>query len=155
MPEPSCTSRISQIVQTFCPKVPFLLWIERPTKIGQMVRPWECWHTHTHTETERRKDGSDSMTSTADAGGNNKTSGHHRKKVINSSCQELVFWWMRELWVEYGLHVHITLCWCWSKQTWRQFMCFPAERQNSCRDKLFLPPPYQIKGTRFTEKKLW
>ncbi len=28
-------------------------------------------HTHTHTHTERQKDGSDSMTSTAEAGGKN------------------------------------------------------------------------------------
>ena len=48
MPERSSTSRVSQIVQSFCPKVLFfLLWIER------------------HTQ----KDTSDSMTSTA--GGNN------------------------------------------------------------------------------------
>ncbi len=31
-------------------------------KSGQTVRPWDCWHT------DRRKDGSDSITSTTDAG---------------------------------------------------------------------------------------
>ncbi len=52
MPERSHTSRVSQIVQTFCPKVPFLSWIERRT------------HTDTHTDTHID-------THTADAGGNN------------------------------------------------------------------------------------
>ncbi len=31
MPEHSCTSHVSQIVQSVCPKVLFLLWIERHT----------------------------------------------------------------------------------------------------------------------------
>ncbi len=61
-PERSRTSRVSQIVQTFCPKAPFLLRTERRT--GQMVWPWEC------SQTDRQTHGSDSMTSTADAGGN-------------------------------------------------------------------------------------
>ncbi len=38
--------------------------------IGQMVWPWVCWHTQTHTH--KRKDCPDSMTSTAEAGGNHR-----------------------------------------------------------------------------------
>ena len=32
-PERSCSYCVSQIVQTFCTKVPFVLWIERHTQI--------------------------------------------------------------------------------------------------------------------------
>ncbi len=72
-PERSRTSCVSQIVLSFCPKVVFLLWIERHTQIHYVM---SCnmftdrqtdRHTHTHTHTHR----SDSMTSTADAGGKN------------------------------------------------------------------------------------
>ncbi len=61
-PKRSHSSPFSQIVQSFCPKVPFLLWIERCT---QTVQLGEC------SRTCRRKDGSDSMISTADTGGKN------------------------------------------------------------------------------------
>ena len=53
------------------PKSPYLCYRLRDKHkfikvVGQTVWPWECWQTHTHTH------GSDSMTSTTDAGGNNK-----------------------------------------------------------------------------------
>ena len=37
MPERSRTSHVSQIVQSFCPKVLFLLWIERHTQIHYVM----------------------------------------------------------------------------------------------------------------------
>ena len=56
MPEPSRTYRVSQLVKSFCPKVPFLLWVERHTQI----------------------------TSTADAGGN-KQIGQIQSHVLNAA----------------------------------------------------------------------
>ena len=66
MPERSRTSRISHIVDLFPPN-PFLLWIERRAQIhrsdGLAMRALTHIHRHTH--------GSDSVTLTADEGGEN------------------------------------------------------------------------------------
>ncbi len=74
MPERSCTSHISKIVQYFCQKVLFLLWIERHTII-KVVGQSAYRHTHTH-----RKMAPTAMTSTADAGGKNAL------HVVNVMC---------------------------------------------------------------------
>ena len=68
-PERSRTSQVSQIVKSFWAKVPFLLWIEKHMQIHLVVR------VLTDSQNHRRKDGSDSMTSTADAGGNKVDTG--------------------------------------------------------------------------------
>ena len=65
-PERSHTSRISQIVQSFCPKILFWLWIERHTQIHYVTAYSSPVKVLTDTQTQ----GSDFMTSTAEAGGN-------------------------------------------------------------------------------------
>ena len=70
-PERSRSSRVSQIVQSFCPKVLFSLWIER--HVNRFSRE------STYRQTERQKHGSDSMILTADAEGKNLKFSNHVK----------------------------------------------------------------------------
>ncbi len=78
-PERSCTSRVSPLYSPFAKKFFFFCYIERHTQIHHIHEVnWICSvvRVHTDTHTQRHKHGSDSITSTADAGGKKEWESH-------------------------------------------------------------------------------